>query len=84
MTTLVTCGALPAVEPGDEQLKDGAAVVGGGGGDVVVGATVVVVTGTVVGVTGTVVVGACDGAEAGELAPPTVVVAPAGADVEER
>ncbi len=79
------------MEPGDEQLKDGAAVVGGGGGDVVLGATVVVVTGTVVGVTGTVVgvtgtvvVGACDGAEAGELAPPTVVVAPAGADVEER
>ncbi|MDA8373068.1 MAG: hypothetical protein M0Z91_02235 [Actinomycetota bacterium] len=71
-------------------MAGGAAVVAGatvaGGAAVVAGATVaggaVVVTIVVVGSV-TVVMDAEEGAEAPELAPPTVVLAPAGADVEE-
>ncbi|MDA8101758.1 MAG: hypothetical protein M0Z34_02185 [Nitrospiraceae bacterium] len=89
--TPVTTGALPPCDPGEEQLKAGATVVGGaavvaGARAVVTGAAVVggavVVTIVVVGSV-TVVMDAEEGAEAAELAPPTVVVAPAGADVEE-
>ncbi len=56
-----------------------------GGTAVVLGAAVVVTGTTVVVVgAGTVVVGATEGAEAGEVTPPTVVMAPSGAEVEER
>ena len=90
MKTLVTTGAFAPVDAGEAQLNAGDAEVAGGavvaGAAVVGGAVVVegavVVTMVVVGSV-TVVMDADEGADAAELAPPTVVLAPAGADVEE-
>ena len=87
MKTAVTTGALVAADPGEAQLNAGVTeVTEVAGGAVVTGAAVVVgavvVTMVVVGSV-TVVMEAEEGAEAAELAPPTVVLAPAGADVEE-